>query len=767
MKFYFLLFVTAILFNNLIIAENNIDSLTSIANSNRKDTNKVLALNKLSMYYEYNDTAKAWNYNRQALTLGKSLQWIPGLAKTYIISGWLYQDISKYDISLEYMNQSLSMYQLLYKKNPGDLSQLANISGCYNNLGNVYTNKGNYPKALQCYILGLKKVENLLQSNPENKNYLIKVTACYTNLGSVYAYMNDNQNALSYFNKAKDMAVSLKDSNIVARCLINMGIIYKRDTLYDKAIDAYQSAKIIFENQKDLEGVGMCLQNMGIVMELNKSYDNAIKMEKQALEIVKKLGNRHNECQILGAIGNALMKQNKLSESEKYMKEALKISQELESIVDINTHSLMLSDLYAKRNEFKLAYTYHKLYTDYKDSIYNKENTRQFAEMKEKYESDKKQLEIEKLAKQKELDNQTIIAQTAENKKQRILIISFIAGFILILFFSIILYRLFLQKKKANQLLAKQNAEINQQKEEISAQRDEIMTQRDEIEAQRDLVTVQKDQIEEIHHELKDSINYAKRIQEALLPISDSARSVMGEHFVLFNPKDIVSGDFYFASQVNQWLIIAVADCTGHGVPGAFMSMLGISFLTEIVRKKEINQANQVLNELRKEVINALQQRGISGEQKDGMDISLLVINTETKTGQWAGANNPLYIVRKSIKSESEKSVETNFQLSDIGLYELKGDKMPIAIYPLMKDFTNHEIELKTGDCVYLFSDGFADQFGGPKGRKFMYKQFKEILFQNYDKPMTEQKKILETAIENWKGNHEQIDDITVLGIRI
>ena len=774
------IFILIILFSkNIQIckAENkNIDSLIQIATSQKQDSSNIIALNKLSMYFEYNDTLKAWMYNRQAIALGNTLQWISGLAKTYMITGWLYQDISKYDLALDFMNKSLSLYQIISTKKPEDLSNIAIISGCYNNLGNIYANKGNYPKALQNYILGLKKVENLLQNYPNNQDYLRKVTACYTNLGSVYAYMNDNRNALVYFIKAKDMAVILNDSNIVARCFMNMGIIYKTDSMYNKSIESYQIAKRIFENQKDNEGKGLCLQNLGNVLMLNHNYEKALDVEKQALEINMTMGNKQNVCMIMGIIGNILKNQNKLAEAEKYLKDALKIAEEIKSINNRMTITLSLSEIFAHKKEFEHAYNYHKIYSISKDSIFNNENSKQFAEMKEKYESDKKQLEIEKLGKQKELDKQTIIAQNAENKKQKILIISFIAGFILILIFSILLYRLFLQKKKANILLAQQYSEILLQKEEISTQRDEITAQRDEIEAnrdeieaQRDLVTIQKEHIEIIHKAVTDSINYAKRIQEAVLPVSAPARAVLGEHFILFKPKDIVSGDFYWTTQITTMghaplLIVAVADCTGHGVPGAFMSMLGISFLNEIVRKQEVTQANQVLNELRKEVINALQQRGKTGEQKDGMDISLLVVNTETNECQWAGANNPLYIIHTSDLTTFQK-------LSN--LEEVKGDKMPIAIHPVMSDFTNHEFKVEKGDCLYLFSDGFADQFGGPKGKKFMYKQFKEILVQTCPgmsqqiKTMNEQKEILEKVINEWIGNGEQVDDITIVGIKI
>lgn len=263
-------------------------------------------------------------------------------------------------------------------------------------------------------------------------------------------------------------------------------------------------------------------------------------------------------------------------------------------------------------------------------------------------------------------------------------------------------------------------------------------------------VVAQRDEIEEQKQEITDSINYAKRIQEAVLPVSDQARSILGEHFILFKPKDIVSGDFFWATRMDEWLIVTVSDCTGHGVPGAFMSMLGVSFLNEIVRKKEIIKASEVLDLLRESIIEALQQKGHSGEQKDGMDIVFCVLNTQTNLLQYAGANNPLFVVT------------TNKELKII-----EPNKQPVAIFANMNSFTNREIQLNKGDCIYLASDGYEDQFGGPKNRKFMVKQLKELLVHISDKTMVEQYEILNQTFENWKGENEQIDDVTLMGIRI
>jgi serine phosphatase RsbU (regulator of sigma subunit) len=226
-------------------------------------------------------------------------------------------------------------------------------------------------------------------------------------------------------------------------------------------------------------------------------------------------------------------------------------------------------------------------------------------------------------------------------------------------------------------------------------------------------------------------------------------------------PKDKVSGDFYWWAEVENQIIITVADCTGHGVPGAFMTMLGTSFLREIVQKEYITDAALILKKLRKEIIKALKQKGVQGEQKDGMDMALVSYNKENNILNYAGAHNSLIIIRNSSNLESELETIT----------EIKADKMPISIYEKLNNFTNHEIQINSGDTIYLFSDGYVDQFGGPNGKKFLSKNLKSLFTNIKNKNMNEQKEILLSTIEDWKNNYgsiyEQIDDITIMGIKI
>jgi two-component system, sensor histidine kinase LadS len=250
--------------------------------------------------------------------------------------------------------------------------------------------------------------------------------------------------------------------------------------------------------------------------------------------------------------------------------------------------------------------------------------------------------------------------------------------------------------------------------------------------------------------EITDSIHYASLIQTAVLPSLDFITELGIDNFILFKPKEVVSGDFYWGKRKNTKIIIAAGDCTGHGVPGAFMSMLGHAFLDEIINTVDANNAAEILDHLRIEVIRTMKQKGKRGEAKDGMDMVLCIIDKKAGQLMYSGANNPLYLIR------------------DNNLIKIEADKMPIGIHDTSDvPFTNQIIEIRKGDIFYLFSDGFADQFGGPNGKKFMYKAFQELLIQNHAEPMEQQKEILDVTFERWKGEKEQIDDVMVIGLRI
>ncbi|MEN8228956.1 MAG: SpoIIE family protein phosphatase [Bacteroidota bacterium] len=360
-----------------------------------------------------------------------------------------------------------------------------------------------------------------------------------------------------------------------------------------------------------------------------------------------------------------------------------------------------------------------------------------------------KENEILRIKQQQELQRvQLEKSQTELDQRNTVTMFAFAGiAFVLILFF--ISTRAYLLKQKDNKKLAKQKEEITDKNDELYQQNEEIAAQRDEIEAQRNLVFDQKEQIEKTHNEISASIDYATRLQASILPDPGLIREKFSDHFILFRPRDKVSGDFYWWSQLEKQIIIAAADCTGHGVPGAFMSMLGISLLSEIVNKAFITDPGVILDQLRKEVISSLNQTGGKEDQKDGLDLSLITIDTETWSCQYAGANNPLYLIRHN------------------ELKEFKPDMMPISIYHRMEQFTTQDIQLESGDQLYLFSDGYADQFGGQHRKKFKYGAFRQLLLDHAGESMEQQQRVLTETISKWQGDGEQIDDMVVVGLKV
>ena len=260
----------------------------------------------------------------------------------------------------------------------------------------------------------------------------------------------------------------------------------------------------------------------------------------------------------------------------------------------------------------------------------------------------------------------------------------------------------------------------------------------------------QKDEITRQKKEIIESLEYACLIQTALLPQPSSIHKTLLDCFILYLPKDIISGDFYWISEQGENVLFAAVDCTGHGVPGALMSILGITSLNEIVSNIDNIKANRILNQLREKIMKALHQTGQGGESKDGMDISFCIFNRKTKELQYSGANNPLYYIRRDI------------------LHEIKPDKMPIGVSGIEeKSFRNNVVKMKKGDVIYIFTDGFPDQFGGPKEKKFKYKPFKNLLLEIHNINMKEQKEILLSSFHDWKKSFEQVDDVLVIGVRI
>ena len=623
----------------------------------------------------------------------------------------------------------------------------------------AYYIQGFTDKALE---KGIKAIEI-----SEKNNVSIGIATISNTIGLIYQDIKNYEKSIEYFDKT--IEYGKKENKEIDTPLNN-----KANTLfflkrYDESIKLHKQAMKLRAERGDSSGVADCKNDIGIIYTELKQFDKAFEYINSCYQIKETIKDIEGIAFSASDMANLYISWDKPEKAIKYIDRAL----EMAEIMDSPKYKEMCYGLYAKTynllNDYKSAYKYQLLFSNLRDSLKTNESIKQIAEMQTKYDTDKKEqaLQLKSIQFEKE---------KLESKKKTIQRNYTFVGLVLVVVLIIIVLRSYRQKQKANILLNEQKNEITEKNEELNQQNEEITAQRDEIEKQKEVV-------EEIHHEISQSIDYAERLQGAILPESKILDKYVSEHFVLFKPKDKVSGDFYWWANVENHTIITAADSTGHGVPGAFMSMLGSSFLREIVQKEYVTHTGVILRKLRKEIVKALKQTGESGTQKDGMDMAIISIDHETNIVQYSGANNPLYIITnyelKITNEESASSVKLydNSKLriknQPVGrqgsklLYEVKPDKMPIAIYEKMDNFTTHEIQLQKGDQLYMFSDGYADQFGGPKNKKFKYKPFKKLLIENAHKPMLEQKEILNTAFENWKGNIEQIDDVVVLGVKL
>jgi serine phosphatase RsbU (regulator of sigma subunit) len=532
-----------------------------------------------------------------------------------------------------------------------------------------------------------------------------------------------------------------------------LGNQYWQKSQLDKATDHFIQALEINQELGNVNAVRIINGYLGLIYMENENYDKAIQYFNASLSLNKAKNKKQELISDYYNIASVFQMQQKYKESNANAEKALAHALELNNLKMAKSCNLMLAENYEKLGEGKKAAEYFTAYNALVKHLQNMQMEQLKTEKKEiETQITKKSKELksaldtldevlqtkEEIEREKELVEAKSLAQQKEyeiKEKMRRAQLFYAIIFLLLLAALLLMFTIQNRARKiANARLQKQNREIEEQKIEIEKQRDFAHKQR---------------------QKLTSSIQYARRIQSAVVPRQTDILKYFNDSFISYHPRDIVSGDFYWFAQKENLFIIAAADCTGHGVPGAFMSMLGVAYLNEIINKTAINihinalNVDDILNQLRNKVINSLHQSEAKGEPKDGMDIALCIIDLDRKTLQFAGAYNPIIIIR-------EKEI-----------IELKGDKMPVS-YHQRKDipFTRQNMSLKKGDCIYLFSDGYVDQFGGEKKHKYLFKRFKELLLQIHLQPMPEQKLILENEFNNWRGQLPQVDDVLIIGFR-
>lgn len=603
--------------------------------------------------------------------------------------------------ALVYSQEALKLSQELgYKRG---------MAKSYNNIGIVYYCQGNYTNALNNYLEAVKVYEEI-----NDKQGLQKT---YNNIGVFFFDQQNYDKAEEYYMASLKIKQELGDAIGIAKSYNNLGIIAQNKKNYENALAYYEKALAITEEMNNKEVLAQTLNNMGMVYLLTKEYNKALIQLTKALDIKKVLNDQRGISNTLNNIADAFYNMGQYSSAIETLTKSIQLAKELGAKDIYKIAYEKLSSVYAASGNYKEAYKYHKLYSEVKDSLFSEAQSKQAADLEAKYENEKKEKEIELLKRDNEL-------QELKDNRKNILIVVISAGLVLVLIMAIVAYRENKEKQKVNQLLSVQNEEI----------------------------TRQKSLIEEKNKDIVDSIQYAKRIQEAIYPSKKLVRSYLEESFILFKPKDIISGDFYWMVTIGNKILFAAVDCTGHGVPGALMSIVGYNGLNQAVNEYKLTKPNEILNHLNKTVnytLNKSRKEEIT--LQDGMDIALCCYDKENKKLEYAGAYNPLYLVRKG------------------QLLEFKADRQAVGAFVEneLKLFTNTEIPIEVGDIVYVFSDGYADQFGGDQGKKFTYKRLKDTLVSISSKTMDEQRHTLHLTFEHWKGTLEQVDDVCLIGIKL
>ncbi len=600
---------------------------------------------------------------------------------------------------IDYSNQAYS----LAKK----LNYERSYARIFNTQAAIYTDMAEIPMALDFCLEGLKYAKK--------HNQLRGQVSLYNSLGNIYSKRKDTKKSLYYYLQSVAVAKICQPDILPVAAYGNIVGIY---TGYKKLDSAMYYANLCLDynlknNNKDrLSNNYISLSE--IYYEL-KDKDKCFKAATDAVNASIAINDDYTLAHCYIQLSNAHYLNKNLKLAIEALDKATICVKKTGDIPALETIAEYYSLYYEELGDFKNSLRYFKEYKMYRDSALNYESIQQEKNAEAKYENEKKQKEIELLGEKQKLNE-------AENQKKKIYLSAALLGIIVLGFVLVILYRNNVLKQKTNKNLEAFNKEINHQKELVEVKNKEIT----------------------------DSINYAKRIQQSILTSDNYFKKHTTDFFILFKPKDIVSGDFYWALSHEHKFMVMTADCTGHGVPGAMMSMMGINFLNEIVNEKKISNPADILNQLRGDIIKALNPEGSIIESKDGMDCCLCSFDFNEMKLTYSNANNNFYIIRGK------------------ELIVSKSNKMPVgAGHTADKLFEEFVMDIEKGDLVITLTDGYADQFGGQKGKKFKYKQLEELLFTNAHLPLKDIKTKLNESIEYWRGDLEQVDDICVIGIKI
>ncbi|NOU17850.1 MAG: tetratricopeptide repeat protein [Bacteroidales bacterium] len=711
---------------------------------------------------------------QQALSIAIKINKDLSIVQAEHLLGYCYYSRNDFDLAITHLEKSL---EIARRNNFEEW-----IASGLNRLGNVYQLKSNnlqafdsYKEALQINqrlnnkheiartLVNLGSIYNLFGSYQKSIEYFLEALAIYENLNEqegvawtslsiarLFKRLGLHEKAIQYakpaLQKYQEIEQKTGSSNGITLSLTELGNIYFHLGLYDKAIENTQTVLDINTKKHNIQGQAANHLSLGIICFEKGDLNNAEIDLNRALELKKQVNDSLDLSMLYRYLGETAIKKNNLQSGIKNIEKGLSIANKHHLLSDIKDSYLSLSKAQIKSKNYPKALEFQMLYSALKDSI----NSSEIARLEMQYDFDKREKEQEIITKQRDA------VQQAKLERQRMFTIFTAIALVLTIMLTSVIFYYYREKKKTNQVLLVQKNEIEKQKQEIENQRDIATRQRDQIADQQRLIT--------------DSIRYASRIQSAVFPRESTIEGFLKEYFILYKPKNIVSGDFYWVSELHDGrLVVAAADCTGHGVPGAFMSMLSITLLKELTATMHDVVAGDILFKLRSLIISSLSQTGKEGDSVDGLDMSIAIIDRKTSTLEYAGAFMPILICRKMTKeTQPLEYFDDQVSSESYSIFEIRANKMPIGYYVIgEKPFTTHRITIANTDTIYLMTDGYCDQFGGANNTKFLLANFKKLLLNLQHMTLQEQKKVLKQTIETYQGGQKQVDDILVLGFRV
>lgn len=583
-----------------------------------------------------------------------------------------------------------------------------NTAGVYSNVGSVYSEKGDFKKSAECYFSALRVFEK--------KNDKKKLAITYNNLGVLYNNQKMYTAALEYYTKSLELKIALNNDQEIGLAYLNLGSLYGDMKEVAEAMTYYKKAYPFLLKTNDKRGLGTYFLNMGHFAYNEMDFNKSLDFYQQALELFDEAGDKVNEIVAEVHLGGNYQKFGDTELALMHLVDAFKISKASQMSASQLESSRLLYELYRDEEKYEFAFFFCEQYFSLKDSLNNLALQETTLGLKFEHDYEKKAFaDSVEFVKKQELNVFRISEQEAQIEKQRTQKYALFGGIGLLLVFGAFAYRTYQRKKRDH-----------------------------------DVITLQHEELEETHHEIKQSIDYAKRLQEVFLPASQMLENHFPEHFILFKPKDVVSGDFYWFEydEVSETKIIAVADCTGHGVPGALVSIVCSNALNKAVKELGILEPAEILNKTRDIVIDTFTKTG--RDVRDGMDITICSIKDNQL--KFAGANNGLWLM--------------DSKNDELTIKEFKSSRQAVGWQEKLMPFLQEEITVKQGSTIYLLTDGFPDQFGGLKGKKLKKKPLKSFLAGIHSQSMGQQKVILDKKFENWRGENEQVDDVCIMGIR-